>query len=189
MRILSVFVLAGMLALLTATGAQADNSGNVRLGPFASTSPDGGTCGGPWANDAFDRVFTVHDNGDGTFRLKEEFRNGTFVTTGPASPGACEATDHHGLTVQAGVVGSFNGFLMGTVSGGTFNPGACDVTPAACSASTTGFVTAVFGPGATLATATFNFEYSSSDQSLAYHHWQDKSDGATEQFVGDIANQ
>ena len=190
MRLLTLVVLAGMLALLTATGAQADNSGTVHLGPFASVSPDGGTCGAPWANDTFDRVFTVHDNGDGTFRLREDFRNGTFVTIGSASPGACETSDHHGSTVQSGVEGRFTGFLMGTVSDGTFNPAACANDPSACYTSTISFVTAVFGSGASLATATFNFEYSSSDQSLEYHHWQDKSDGISgETLSGDIANQ
>jgi hypothetical protein len=53
-------------------------------------------------------------------------------------------------------------------------------------------VSAVFGPGAvaTITFTAFNFEYSSSDQSLAYHHWQDKSDQAVnDKFEGDIANQ
>jgi hypothetical protein len=36
----------------------------------------------------------------------------------------------------------------------------------------------------------FNFEYNSNDQSLRYHHWQDKSDNhGGEQFIGDIANE
>ena len=42
MRILSIFVLAGLLAMATATGALADSGGTIHLGPFAGTSPDGG---------------------------------------------------------------------------------------------------------------------------------------------------
>ena len=30
--------------------------------------------------------------------------------------------------------------------------------------------------------------YDSSDTTLAYHHWQDKSSRSGEQFIGDIAN-
>ena len=187
MRILSIFVLAGLFALATATGALADNGGTMHFGPFASTSPDGGTCGAPWAADAFNRVFTVHDNGDGTFQMTEDYRDGTFVTTGPVSPGACEKTNNHGAFVKAGVGGSFRGFLTGTIASITFTPGACD-TAAACS-TTSGFIAAVFGPDAGLASATFNFEYDSNDQTLEYHHWQDKSSPTGEQFIGDIANQ
>ena len=53
---------------------------------------------------------------------------------------------------------------------------------------------AVFGPAAvaTIAFTSYNFEYSSSDQSLSFHHRQDKSTDHAQggdQFEGDIANQ
>jgi hypothetical protein len=52
-------------------------------------------------------------------------------------------------------------------------------------------VNAVFpGAGGQFTFTAFNFEYSSSDRSLAFHHWQDKSDQAVnDKFEGDIANQ
>ena len=191
MRRLLAVAFAGSLALLTASGVQAAGGGTQHLGPFPSTSPDGGTCGVPWANDTFDRSFSVHDNGDGTFKLTEDFKNGSFVTTGPDSPGACETSNHHGTTVAPGVEGSFHGFLSGTVTSASYNPEGCATGD--CS-TLAGFLAAVF-PGGTFscnlgyADCVFNFEYHSNDKSLAYHHWQDKSDNhGGEQFIGDIAN-
>jgi len=184
---------ASMLLLFPATAAA---NGTEHFGPFPSTTPDNGTCGQPWATDTVDRDFSVHDNGDGTFRVKEQFKNGSFVTTGPASPGACETDQHHGTTVRPGVVGNFTGFLDGTVTSTTYNPNGCSAAGADCT-TTQGFLLAVFGASgpATFtcnlgyAGCSFNFEYSSSDKTLTYHHWQDKSDNhGGEQFVGDIAN-
>ena len=66
--------------------------------------------------------------------------------------------------------------------------------PAACIGDTKAFIAAFF-PGGTFtcsqgyAGCKFNFEYSSPDKSLVFHHWQDKgTNGVTEQFTGDIAN-
>jgi hypothetical protein len=195
MKRFSIAVLAVSLVLLTGTAAQADSSGGgtQKLGPFPSTSPDGGTCG-PWANDTFDRSFSVHDNGDGTFNVTEDFRDGTFTTIGGASPGGCEISGNHGTTVNGGIVGEFQGFLSGTVTSATFNPKGCD-GGMQC-ATLAGFLKAVFAPTETFTCTSgfggcdFNFEYHSSDQSLEYHHWQDKSDNhGGEQFIGDIANE
>jgi hypothetical protein len=188
-------LLALALAVLSAGGVQAagSNDGTQHFGPFPSTSPDGGSCGQPWAQDTFNRSFSVHDNGDGTFKVTEEFTDGTFVTTGPVSPGACEMTNHHGSTVRSGITGSLRGFLTGTVTSSIFNPNGCTTAGAHCTTAA-GFIAAVFAPAATFtcfegfAGCAFNFEYDSSDQSLAYHHWQDKSSPSGEQFIGDIAN-
>ncbi|HEX6349880.1 MAG TPA: hypothetical protein VF160_10890 [Candidatus Dormibacteraeota bacterium] len=192
MKRLSIGLLALAIALLTGGGAAqaaGPGGGTVQFGPFASGSPDGGTCA-PWAMDTFNRSFSVHDNGDGTFRVTEDFKDGTFVTTGPASPGGCETSNHHGSTVSPGITGSLRGYLTGTVSSNTFNPSGCaagDCTTAA------GFILAVFGPAARFtcfvgpADCDFNFEYDSSDPSLVYRHWQDKSSPDGEQFIGDIA--
>lgn len=194
MKKLTVLLLAGALAALTGGGSAAASSGDgtQHFGPFASASPDGGSCGAPWARDTFDRSFAVHDNGDGSFRLTEDFTNGSFTTTGPVSPGACETSNHHGSTVAAGVVGSLRGFMTGTVTSATFNAGGC--TGGNQCSTAAGFVLAVFGPAATFTCFTgngdceFNFEYDSSDQSLTFRHWQDKSSPDGEQFVGDIAS-
>lgn len=193
MNILTQRIAAGIvtaaLALASLTlPALAANNGTDHFGPFASTSTDGGSCGVPWANDTFNRFFTVHDNGDGTFAVREEFKDGTFTTIGGVSPGSCESTNHHGTIVTPGITGDFQGFLAGTVTSSTYNPNGCS-TPSACT-TIAGFLTAVFGV-ITLNTTSFNFEYHSSDKSLQYHHWQDKSadKGTGEQFIGDIATQ
>ena len=114
------------------------------------------------------------------------------MTIAGASPGACETTPHHGAFVSAGIAGDIQGSAVFTVNSGTYNPNGCDANPSVCS-TRSGFVTAVFGlPAvATINFTAFNFEYSSSDQSLAYHHWQDKSadQAQGEKFEGDIANQ
>ena len=105
-----------------------------------------------------------------------------------ASPGACEGSSRHGSTVQAGIVGRLQGSLDFNVNSASYNPSGCDAIPATCT-TTDGFFTAVFPTGTRTVTA-FNFEYSSPDTSLAYHHWQDKSDQAVnDKFEGDIANQ
>ncbi len=159
-------------------------------GPFASTSLDGGTCGQPWATDTFNCEFMVKDNKDGSFQVREEFKDGTFVTTGPASPGACETTDtRHGTIVRAGVTGSFHGDLEGVVTGGTYNPNACSASPSPCT-TTLGFIGATF-PGGTFSVTTFRFHYAAGGQGLIYHEWTDESNkdpNGPEVFKGDIAN-
>src|SRR5437867_3048225 len=49
-------------------------------GPYPSGSGDSGTCGPDWAQDTFDRHFTVKRNPDGTLTVIEQFKNGSFVT-------------------------------------------------------------------------------------------------------------
>jgi hypothetical protein len=177
------FGLAVVTVCCVLSGAAAP--GTQHLGPFPSTSPDGGSCGSPWANDAFDRHFTIISHGGSSFTVREEFKNGTFVTIGGSSPGGCESTPHHGSTVNSGVTGQFQGFVSFDVTSVAYNPNGC--TPTTCDTSA-GFFAAVF-PGGTASAIAFNFEYSSSDKSLAYRHWQDKSDQAVnDNFEGDIAN-
>jgi hypothetical protein len=192
MRRLLVLLLAGAISVLAGTGAVAAG-GADHFGPFPGASADNGSCSIQWALDTYQRSYMVVDNGDGTFKVTADSR-GSFVTTGPGSPGACETTNHHGSTVVPGITGGFQGFLSGTVTSSTYNPAGCAVVDAGCN-TTGGFIAAVFGSSADFtcfngyAGCTFNFEYNSSDQSLQYHHWQDKSDNhGGEQFVGDIAN-
>jgi hypothetical protein len=98
-------------APLTAGGANTEH-----YGPYASGSPDSGTCGNDWAQDLFDRHFTVHPNGDGTFTIVEQFKNGSFVTDSGASPGACQGGVPLGL-IRSGVAGDMHGYLIFTVTG------------------------------------------------------------------------
>jgi hypothetical protein len=187
----TVAVAAAMAAFPIAAGADSGSGESTHLGPFPTVlDPDGGTCS-PWALDNFDRFLTVHDNGDGTFRVREDFKNATFVTTGPASPGGCEGGTHHGNFVAAGINGSFEGYLEGSVSGGTFNPAGC--ATADCT-TTSGLIAATFGPGASFTclsgggACSFAFEYAAGAQGLIFHHWEDRNDRTgTEEFKGDIA--
>jgi hypothetical protein len=188
----TVAVAAAMAAFPIAAGADSGSGESTHLGPFPTANdPDGGTCSA-WALDNFDRFLTVHDNGDGTFRVREDFKNGTFVTTGPASPGGCEEGSHHGRFVAAGINGTFEGYLEGTVTGGTFNATGC--ATANCT-TTSGLIAATFGPRAAFtclsgapATCSFAFEYAAGDQGLIFHHWEDRNDQTgTEEFKGDIA--
>lgn len=164
-------LLATLAMLLTALPAAADD-GRHTFGPFASGSPDSGTCGNDWAADTFKRFFTVTPNGDGSYVLREDFRDGHFVTIAGASPGACETSSRHGATIRAGVRGSLHGFLAGRVTGGTFEPdGDC---PAPCSGSK--FLAIHFGPSAAWDIATFKFVYRASDEAgLTFTRWQNAS--------------
>jgi hypothetical protein len=160
----SVMDLSTVLAPLTPNGT----NGTQHYGPFTSTSPDSGTCGNDWANDTFDRHFTVRANGDGTFTVVEQFKNGSFVTTGGASPGACDATDGTPPgTIDAGVVGDMHGYEVLTVTGtqSASNPG-CG--PGDC--TTAGFIASHFIGSFTV--DTFFFHYSAGDQGLVEHEWK-----------------
>ena len=99
-----------------------------QYGPFASTSPDSGTCGNDWATDSFDRHFRANTspNPDGTYTVVEEFKKGTFVTNPGPSPGGCET--NLGGTVAAGLTGKMDGSFTVIVSGGTFNSSASCAT-------------------------------------------------------------
>ena len=170
------------------------------FGPYDYTSLDNGSCSNingsgavPWAVDTIKRTWRVRRNDDGSFRVERRDR-GSFVTTGPVSPGKCDTRgQQHGSVVVAGVKGKMHGSLSGTVTGGTFNANGCSAAGATC-ATVSGFISATFGAGASFTCANgyagcrFDFEYSSRDGQLEYRHWQDRgTDGVHEYFSGDIA--
>jgi hypothetical protein len=152
----------------------------------------------PWATLNEKRTYQVHDNGDGTFRLRRVDK-GTFTTVAGKSPGNCAANkSKHGQMVRAGVKGRFGGYLEGTISGGTFNKNATCV--AAC--FTGDFISTFFGSGAVFSCdvnstdCKFNFNYTAPSRAanrprLLVRHWQDRGKGAgtmlKEVFHGDIA--
>ena len=160
---------------------------------------DGSCSGGTWADDTILRTIKVHKKKDGSYRIREQDK-GFFSTNAggtTASPGNCaENTSKHGHTVRVGVVGTFKGYIRGTVTGGTFNPNAtCTVTPCTQSA----FTAAFFGGTATFSCLTnstdckFKYDYHAKrDQHLLFRHWQDRGHGAgtflNEKFKGDIAD-
>ena len=137
-------------------------------GPFPSTSPDSGTCGNFWAQDTFDRDFRVHvtPEPDGTYHVVQQFKDGSFVTEAGPSPGGCETNP--GGTVEAGVTGRMHGFFIMKVTG-TFNPAAV-CTEKTCG-TTAGFVTTVFGAGASFDIPTFLFQYAAGRNG----HWKNAS--------------
>jgi hypothetical protein len=189
MRRFALFGLNGMAAIvLTATAVLTGTvfaSGTDHLGPFAGNSLDGGSCGNSWANDTYDLFATVHDNNDGTFTVGVDYKDGSFTTLPGFSPGACSPSLHHGSFVLGGITGSFQGWVAGTVTAATYNPNGCDV-PSVCTTRTT-MIQALF-PGGSYDITSFNFEYQSSDGTLSYRHWQDKSaKDSGEKFEGDIA--
>ena len=176
-RLTLVFAILAMLATALPAAAddgERDRDGDGRgFGPYASSSADSGTCGNDWANDTFKRFFKVTRNSDGSFTLREDFRDGHFVTIAGASPGACEASTPHGTTIRAGVRGEFHGFLAGRVTGGTFTAaGGC---PAPCTG--TKFVAIHFGTAAAWDVSPFRFRYEADDEDgLHFTHWQNASD-------------
>src|SRR5437879_176637 len=97
--------------------------GTKQFGPFLDVTTDGGSCG-DCANDPFERRYTVISNGNGSFSVKEN-DNGTFVTLGGASPGACATNPHHGSTLNAGIQGNIQGTADFKVSSVTYNPNGC----------------------------------------------------------------
>jgi hypothetical protein len=147
-------------------------------GAYPSSSPDSGTCGNNWAEDAFDRHFTVRSNGDGTFTVVEQFKNGSFVTSMGPSPGGCDTNP--GGTIAAGKTGSMHGyFIISNVGPQTSTSPYCDATAmsnASCDTAT--FIDTHFTPcylaGACFVN-TFFFHYAAGDQSLLFHEWKNAS--------------
>jgi len=189
--VLSTFLIVASL-LGAAAPAAVNAAGNQQLGPIPGASQDGSTCGPVWANDTYNLFFTIHDNGDGTYAMRTEYKDGSFNTIAGSSPGACETTNHHGTLVSAGIPGNFQGFIDGTVTGGTYNPNA---NLSGCTATTpctrTQVIALVFGTAAFYNQASYNFEYNSSDKSLQYRSWHENFNvnSTSEQDIGDIANQ
>jgi hypothetical protein len=194
-------LLAGAFVLATAGLAnpgqdqgKGKGTGNgKKFGPYTIVTDDHGTCKNVWATDTVKRRFLVKRNRDGSFRLWR-YDRGTLVTLAGQSPGACETRSRHGSTVPAGKHGRFHGYLVGTITGGTFNPNAvCTVD---CG-FTDVFITKFFGPSAIFSCNTnspdcqFDFQYSAPRQHLRFHAWYDKGHGAgtflKERFRGDIA--
>jgi hypothetical protein len=177
---------SGILAVLNTVGddtfAQADlgpmmpgPNGTQHYGPYASGSPDSGTCGNNWAEDTYDRHFTVHDNGDGTFTVVEQFKQGSFVTSAGASPGACDSSDGTPPgAIAAGVTGSMHGYLIVTVTGlQTSQDSSCIAGSPSAPCTTGGFLASHFAGAST--TETYFFHYAAGDQGLIAHEWKNAS--------------
>lgn len=183
-----LFSLADLTSILApATPLSAAGNGTQHFGPYASSSPDSGTCGVDWATDFFDRHFTVHSNHDGTFTVVEQFKRGSFVTTevppSNPSPGACDSSDGTppGL-VNEGVTGDMHGyFIISNVGSQTSSSPFCDAingTNDDCTTTTfidTHFTPCYFDGAGTCPVTTFFFHYSAGDKGLVVHEWKNAS--------------
>ena len=186
-----------LLAIIRTTGDDAFATTNLttlidpttnatqHYGPYPSSSPDSGTCGNDWANDTFDRHFTVRRNQDGTFLVVERFKDGSFIT--PASdsppmnfsPGACQNGPTPQGTVNAGVIGSLHGYFIipGVTMQMSMDPH-CNATAATnTNCDTATFINTHFAPCYPTActVTTFFFHYSAGDQMLVDHEWKNAS--------------
>ena len=144
------------LSLAAASPAAA---ATARYGPIASMSPDSGTCGNYWANDTFQRVFTVNNTtaaSDGSYSVREDFVHGRFVTLAGKSPGACNSGTDNGGMVGVGVTGRMGGTFSIVVKGGTYHAIVC--TQANCG-TTADFIASAFGATATYDIPSFFFRY------------------------------
>ena len=180
-----VFATTDLTALIDPTA-----NSTQHYGPFPSTSTDSGTCGNDWANDTFDRHFTIHHESNGTFTIIEQFKDGTFVT--PASdsppvnfsPGGCQPTPPPQGMVNPLVAGSLHGyFVIPNVPGGSqtsTSPFCNALTNTNDNCDTTTFIDTHFTPcylmgSGTCPVTTFFFHYAAGDQSLLFHEWKNAS--------------
>jgi hypothetical protein len=171
-----VFATADLTGTLSSGGAYRTQ----HYGPYPSGSPDSGTCGNLWAEDAYDRHFTVRANHDGTHTVVQQFKNGSFVTNPPTqpSPGACDPDEGPG-TVNPGISGNMHGyFIISNVGPQTSNSPFCDavlMTNANCTTAT--FINTHFAPCYPFActVTTFAFHYSAGNQGLVQHSWKNAS--------------
>ena len=176
-------------AVMSPTSTALAKAGPTTHTEYDGGSTDGGTCGNEWANDTYRLDIKVTPNGDGTYRMRTEYKNGEFVTIAGQSPGACEDGSNHGQTVVAGIVGKLEGYLNETITSATFNPKACDVA-GSCTTRTDYLMAAFTCPGgACQSDYVYDFKYHSNDKGLIFRHWRDQDHGGGEMFTGDIASQ
>jgi len=180
--VLTMINTTGDDAFSTMSLSPVDPSGTAtqHYGPYQSGSPDSGTCGNFWADDTFDRDFTVRTAHDGTTTVVEQFKNGSFVTNGGPSPGACDSSDGYGPgTVVAGHSGSMHGyFIVSNVGMQTSTSEYCNaatMTNTGCDTAT--FINTHFVPcyAVTCTVTTYFDHYSAGGQGLAVHEWKNAS--------------
>jgi len=178
-------------AARTQVDSSSSGTSTQHYGPYASSSPDSGTCGNNWADDTYNRHFTVFQNSDGSLLVVEQFKDGNFSTpsTTPPdtnqSPGACNASSGptgNGGTVAAGIQGSFHGYFIiplppsETQSSTSPFCDAVGMTNSGC--TTTTFINTDFSPSCyptTCTVTTFFFHYAAGDQQLIMNEWKNSS--------------
>lgn len=168
---------AALAAMALQVAAAVPVSAAQHYGGYASGSPDSGTCGNNWANDTFDRHFTVQSEG-GTLTVIEQFKDGSFTTMAGASPGGCDTNP--GGKVAAGVTGALHGYFIIPLPGETqVSAGAsCVAGSPSADCTTAGFINSHFAPACypnMCPVTTFFFHYSAGSQSLTFHEWKNAS--------------
>ena len=181
-----LFSTADLSLLLAPQASLTPSPSTQHYGPYAGSSTDSGCNIDPWANETFDRDFTVRTNPDGTITVVEQFKNGTFTTVGSLSPGEqCLDSTESGeavpvATVEGGVTGNMHGyFIISNVTPQTSNSPYCDAvnfTNDPC--TTTIFINTHFTPPcypSVCSVTTFFFHYAAGDQGLVEHEWKNAS--------------
>jgi len=167
-------------------------------GPYASATADSGTCGNNWADDTFQRHFTIF-NKAGSVVVVEQFRDGSFLTPSTAtppppdtnqSPGACNTSPGpfgNGGKVAPGVTGGLRGYFIIPIPTGVSQTSMdphCDavtmMSPPAedCFTSTfmnSHFLTCSYPSDTGCHVTTFLFTYEAADQGLIEHAWKNAS--------------
>lgn len=150
------------------------------FGPYPSGSPDSGTCGNNWAEDTYNREFTVRAESNGGYTVVEQFKDGSFVTNTGPSPAACDPTyANHGTLIRSGVVGSMHGYFIvpNVLTQRTTSPYCDGVNNTNTDCTTTTFINTHFTPcyPSTCTVTTFFAHYAAGDQGLIYNQWKNAS--------------
>jgi hypothetical protein len=203
-----VLILGGifiaLVAMVLSSFGTSAHAASLVYGPFAGSSPDGGSCHNYWAQDSYGRQFTVNPAPENPSPehpaiVREDFLNATFVTFKGVSPGACDVVFNGGIgngsTVSASVNGNFTGYEVFVVTSGHLNPSGCDVTGVNCdqgnvhnSVAAAYFISALYGNGVGIestAVRDYSFVYTACTDGLG--QWQDAQKiNGVETFTGDI---
>ncbi len=117
-----------------------------QFGPYATGSPDTGTCGNFWADDRFDVFFKVDTRRkeDGSYDVVQQFKNGTFVTRSGRAPDSCLVGLENSATIPAGIEGKMQCQFWFRVHDGEYNPNGVPQAPYGPKE----FTSAIFGPNA-----------------------------------------
>src|SRR5712664_1001330 len=183
-------------AARTQTASSSSTTSTQHYGPYASGSPDSGTCGNNWADDTFDRHFTIFQNKDGSTAVVEQFKDGGFVTPSAtplppanippnASPGGCQNSVTTQGLVKDGVTGNLHGYFVIPIPSGVFQTSHsqfCDANANSnTDCTTTKFIDSHFSPACYLAgtgtcpVTTFFDHYGAPSQSLIENEWKNAS--------------
>jgi hypothetical protein len=138
------------------TSVDPSTTSTQHYGPYASGSSDSSTCGNDWAQDTFNRHFTIFF-AKGSIVIVEQFRDGSFIT--PAqdqpqakwSPGGCQNSPIPQGTVSDGVIGAMHGYFIIPLPPGqtqiSHSPFCNAVGGTNTNCTTTSFVDSHFAPG------------------------------------------